>query len=149
MTSEEMWKQFIETNNLPKDTPYEAWQYGDVTDKLAELTLKGIKTATASAHPMYVIENEDLPAVGLYNIILDSHNQAVCIVVTAKVYTTPFNQVSPEHAFKEGEGDRSLDHWRKAHQAFFSEELASVGLTFSEDMLIVCEEFEVVFPVAH
>lgn len=148
MTSEEMWTQFIEANNLPKDTTYEAWQYGDVSDELAELTRKGIKTATASAYPMYELEKEDLPAVGLYNVILDSQDQAVCIVVTTKVYTTPFNQVSEEHAFKEGEGDRSLDHWRKAHQAFFSEELASVGLTFSEDMLVVCEELEVVFPAA-
>ena len=39
----------------------------------------------------------------------------------------------------EGEGDKSLDYWRKVHIKFFEEE--SEG-KFNEDMEVLCEEFE-------
>ena len=59
---------------------------------------------------------------------------------------TPFMQVSAEHAYREGEGDRSLSYWREAHAHFFRLELAEIYAAFTEDMLVVCEEFQVVFP---
>ena len=33
---------------------------------------------------------------------------AACVIRDTKVSVVPFHQVSPEHAYKEGEGDRSL-----------------------------------------
>ncbi|MBQ4279729.1 MAG: ASCH domain-containing protein [Rikenellaceae bacterium] len=53
--------------------------------------------------------------------------------------------MSEEHAFREGEGDRTLTYWRKVHERFFKKELESVGQVFTEDMAVVCEEFHVVF----
>ena len=58
----------------------------------------------------------------------------------------PFDRVSEEQAFREGEGDRSLEYWRRVHEDFFRRELAGAGLAFSPDMPVVCEEFEVVWP---
>ena len=106
----------------------------------------GIKTATCSALCFYEMEDEDLPEVGEYSVIEDANENAVCIIQTVKVYTTTFDRVSEQHAFKEGEGDRSLDYWRKVHKEFFTEELQEVGLQFDEHMQVVCEEFEVVYP---
>ena len=31
-------------------------------------------------------------------------------------------EVSEEHAYKEGEGDRSLAYWRAVHEEFFTKE---------------------------
>ena len=59
------------------------------------------------------------------------------------MYTVTFNRVSEEHAWKEGEGDRSLEYWRNTHRRFFAEELREEGLDFDEEMELVCEEFEV------
>lgn len=80
----------------------------------------------------------------------------MCIIQTTKVYVTPFSQVTVDHAYKEGEfrqeGDlsvikeKSLVHWRQIHEELFTIWLAEAGLTFSEDMLVVCEEFELVYP---
>ena len=78
-------------------------------------------------------------------MILNSSGEAVCIVRTIKVYITAFNQVTTEHAFKEGEGDRSLDYWREVHVDFLTRELASIGLIFNEKVKVVCEEFELVY----
>ncbi|MBU3806725.1 MAG: ASCH domain-containing protein, partial [Candidatus Fournierella pullistercoris] len=65
---------------------------------------------------MYELEQQPLPQIGKYDVILDSTGEAVCIIQTKKVYVTPFCDVTEEHAYKEGEGDRSLDFWRKTHQ---------------------------------
>lgn len=46
----------------------------------------------------------------------------------------------------EGEGDMSLEYWRKIHRVFFTEELKDLEKEFTEDMMVVCEEFEVVYP---
>lgn len=139
MTAEEMWKKSGLTGK------YDAWSFGDDADLLANLVKDGIKTATCSAYCFYEMENEALPEPGGYNIILDAGDQAVCITRTVKVYVTPFSQVTADHAYREGEGDRSLAYWRDVHKKFFTEELEAAGMEFSEDIKLVCEEFDLVY----
>ena len=64
---------------------------------------------------------------------------------TTKVYVTAFDQVSQEHAFKEGEGDRSLEYWRKVHIDFLTREFAGINKAFTKKTQVVCEEFELVY----
>ena len=139
MTTEELW----EKSGL--SGTYEAWAFGEAPDELAELVIQGIKTATCSSYDLYQINNEPLPKAGDYGIILNSNEEAVCIIKTKKVYVTEYNQVSADHAFKEGEGDRSLDYWRKVHESFLINELSSVHRSFDEHTKVVCEEFEVIY----
>lgn len=54
------------------------------------------------------------------------------------------NEVPIAFAIAEGEGDLSYDYWWNAHQAFFTKELAAYEQSFSEEMLLVCERFELV-----
>lgn len=143
MTAEQMWEAFTAANQIEAD--YEAWAFGDAPDELASLVLEGTKTATASAYPFYELEGEELPEEGQYSIILNSREEAVCIIRTEKVFIVPFSDVDKRQAWKEGEGDRSLAYWRKIHERFFSEELKGIGLAFDPGMKVVCEEFEVVF----
>jgi uncharacterized protein YhfF len=124
---------------------YKAWAFGGAPDKLARLVVSGIKTATCSALVLFELEDEPIPKPGDYSVILDSVGNAVCIIRTTRVYVVPFEDVSEDHAFKEGEGDRSLGYWRAVHEEFFTEELATVHLQFDKRMELVCEEFELVF----
>ena len=139
MTAEELWKK----SGLAGI--YETWAFEDAPDKLAELVVQGIKTATGSAYDLYQINHGPLPQAGDYSIILNSDEEAVCVIKTLKVYVTEFKNVSKEHAFKEGEGDRSLEYWRMVHESFLINELASVHRTFTENTKVVCEEFEVLY----
>ena len=51
-----------------------------------------------------------------------------------------------EHAWKEGEGDRTLAYWRKGHADFFKHVYKeALNMAFTEEKLIVYEEFEVIF----
>ena len=144
MNAQEMWNLYSTQENIAAD--YEAWAFGDDADKLAQLTLDGTKSATASAYPLYELEDEELPKAGEYSVILDSQDNAVCVIKTIKVYVAPFDEVSERHAYKEGEGDRSLAYWRKVHEEFFQSELKEAGLVFDEKMDVVCEEFIRVYP---
>lgn len=145
MNENEMWQMFQNENNIPDSAKYDAWQFGAEPDTLAQLVLEGTKTATASAYPLYEAENEALPEAGAYSVILNSRDEAVCVIQIKDVYIVPFNKVTAEHAYKEGEGNRSLEYWRNVHQSFFKKWLEEANLTFDMDMKVVCEEFEVVY----
>jgi len=147
MTEKELWKQYLSAHPEDRNKTYEAWCYGsDTPDELAALTASGIKTATASAYAFYAYEKCDLPKAGDFSIILRTDGTALCLIQTERVSVVPFMEVTAEQAYKEGEGDRSLAYWRTVHKKFFTEELAEIHQSFSEDMLVVCEEFRVIFP---
>lgn len=144
MNAQEMWSLYSQKENITAD--YEAWAFGDQPDELAQLVLKGIKTGTASAYPIYELEGLELPKEGEYSIILDAQDNAVCIIKTEKVFIVPFDEVDERQAYKEGEGDRSLAYWRKVHEEFFKGEMQEAGLIFDNKMKVVCEEFIRVYP---
>ncbi len=139
MTAEELW------NLSGLEGTYEAWAFSEASDKLADLVIQGIKTATCSSYDLYITNNERIPEEGDYSVILDAKGEAVCIIKTTKVNVIPFCQVTADHAYKEGEGDRSLAYWRKVHENFLKNELSTIHQTFTEMTKAVCEEFEVVF----
>lgn len=144
MEAAELWSRF-QKERKREDASYEAWAFGGAPDELAELVLKGVKTATAGLFDWYESGEEKLPQAGDYSVILDAAGSAVCIIQTTKVYLVPFCEVSEEHARKEGEGDLSLAYWRQVHEDFFSEELRAEHKDFSEKMAVVCEEFKLVY----
>ncbi len=119
----------------------QAWSIGDnptMANELADLVIKGIKTASCGSLTAYLAE-ESPPRVGSHNIILNGNNEPVCVIRIIAMYLVRFSEVTEEFARKEGEGDLSLEYWRAEHKAFFTRE----GF-YSEDMELIAEEFEVV-----
>ncbi len=111
----------------------------------ASLVLQGEKRATASLLWWYEVENEPLPEVGNLSAITNWDGIPQCIIETTSVEVKSFNEVSPEFAFEEGEGDKSLENWRKDHWNFFSMECKELGREPSEDMLVILEKFKVIY----
>ena len=146
MKPQEMWNAYKQINPSIGDE-IDAWAFGVEADLLADLVLKGEKTATASAYDLYAVDNDPLPQEGTFDVVLDSQDQAVCIVEITKVSVEPFNQVSADHAFKEGEGDKSLAYWRQVHEDCFAEWLREAGMTFTPNSKVVLEEFRKVYPL--
>lgn len=146
MNAEEIWNEYRRINNNINDE-YESFAFGDNADLLADLVLKGEKTATSSAYELYESEDESLPESGRYDIILDSKNRAICIIQITNIYITEFDKITASHAFKEGEGDKSLAYWHKIHKEFFTKCLNEAGIKFNKNMKVVCEEFKVVFKI--
>ena len=148
MTEEMMWEAYCRTTNTNCNTRHDIWKFcggGAAADELANLVLAGIKTATASTKLAYELDGENLPELGTYSVILFDNEEAACIIRDTKVSVVPFNQVSADHAFKEGEDNRSLNKWREVHRRAFTPDYKAVGLDFDEKGDCVLEEFEVVY----
>ena len=73
MKAQELWNKYTTDSSLT----YEAWAFGDDPDGLAQLVVDGIKTATSSAYIFYELENEKIPKVGEYSVILNSKEEAI------------------------------------------------------------------------
>jgi uncharacterized protein YhfF len=124
----------------------EGWCFGDSTvlaDDLVELVVEGRKRATASLFKVYEIVGLRAPVVGEESYIKDSQSRPRCVIRVSEVTLVPFQQVSAEFARDEGEGDLSLEFWRKVHREFFERECLKFMMAFSEHDLVVCERFEV------
>ncbi|WP_172369504.1 ASCH domain-containing protein [Sporosarcina jiandibaonis] len=134
------WDEFWKDEEKPENVS--AWMFGVSPDELAQLVIDGKKTATCSGHVFYELDNEPLPKVGEYSIILNSKEQPVAMIKIVEVSIVPMNEVTEEFAVAEGEGP--YEYWKSAHEEFFTSELQTVGLEFSEDMLLVCERFTLI-----
>lgn len=129
---------------LPPDPP-EAWAFGATpqqADELLALMLAGAKTGTASSLGDYS-EGEPLPQVGDLSIVLDGAGAPRAVLEVTAVDVVHVTEVSADHAWAEGEGDRTLATWRALHEDFWREN--SPG-GFSPQMPVVCERFRVLHP---
>jgi len=127
--------------------------FGDsaaLSEELLSLIRAGRKRGGASLLWAYEADSETVPSIGEIEIVVN-HLNAPCLVTRITgVEVVPFNLVSAQFAAREGEGDGSLEYWRKAHWAFFSRECQRIGRVPSDNMPVVCSSFEVlnVVPVS-
>lgn len=83
--------------------------------------------------------------MGELSILLDGAEVPRAVIETVAVEVVPFDQVDEEHAFAEGEGDRTLAHWREVHERFWR--LHSENPRgYEPDMPVVCERFHLLLP---
>ncbi|WP_027572298.1 ASCH domain-containing protein [Bradyrhizobium sp. WSM1743] len=111
--------------------------FGDspaLADELVELVIKGIKTATCSTE-----DEPNTSTPGERWVVLDGRGEPRCVIESVEVTYRRFNEVDAAFAYEEGEGDRSLTYWRRAHQSYFGR----LG-RYSDDMMLMCERFRLV-----
>lgn len=146
---EAYWQQYLAT--LPeseRNITYTAEGWGDspqMATELGTLIAQDIKTATCSALWEWEDEGEAPPEPGIKTIVLDGEDNPLCIVETTEVTIRPYNEVDAQFAYDEGEGDRSLEYWRRVHWDFFTRSLAAIGKEPTLDMPLVCERFRVIY----
>lgn len=148
---QKMWEMYLEKigeSSSSTGLDYTSWHFCDNekdANELVELAKKGTKRATASLYFLYELEVEKVPEAGDISILTDWDGYAQCVIKNEKVSILPFRDITEEHAAIEGEGDKTLEYWRRAHRGIFEMDAELAGMVFDEDMLVVFEEFEVVF----
>ncbi|MGV6831610.1 MAG: ASCH domain-containing protein [bacterium] len=113
------------------------------------LVLKDIKRATASSLWWFKKHDEELPKIGDLAIVTDWEGEPFAITKVTAVNLKAYIEVDGEFAFREGEGDKSLEYWRKVHWAYYGREMAPFNESPTEDMIIVCEEFETIYKLSN
>jgi uncharacterized protein YhfF len=147
-SAEQMWAAFRAARGVGEDVRYEAWHFCDNkadADELAQLVVSGVKRATAGALSAYEADGDPIPEIGDFSVITDWEGRPRAIIEATAVEVVPFRDVTADFAATEGEGDGSLEYWRRVHWAAFSRELVTLGREVDEHMLVVCERFDVVF----
>jgi uncharacterized protein YhfF len=142
------WSEFKTAAGLGHDR-YEVVAFGDsadMADELAELVLHGPKRATAGLLHDFEVNNEPMPAVGDYVVVIDGRGAPRCIWRTTEVAVKPLIEVDEAFAWDEGEGDRTRADWLEGHRRFFTRQAAREGFQFHDRMDTVFERFAVVWP---
>ena len=143
----DFWGDFQAETGLP-GFPRGVDAFGDseaLMDELLALVLIGQKRGTAGLARWFENDPDGPPKPGDLWIITDGRGKPACVIRTEKVDIVPVNQVTEEFAYIEGEGDRSLKWWLDAHNAYFEREAEREGFTYSDDMPVICEQFELVW----
>jgi uncharacterized protein YhfF len=121
-------------------------EFGDspeLSASLLALVHGGGKRGTAGLLWAFEAEGEPIPGAGDIEIAVDHAGRPSAVLRFTQVDVVPFDAVSAEFAASEGEGDLSLEYWRRAHWEFFSRECAAIGRAPAPDMPVVCMRFEV------
>ena len=143
------WENFINDNTTYLDVKIpESFYFCDNekdANDCAKLVVKNVKQATAPSLWSFKINNEKLPRQGDLNIITDWNKIPQAIILTTKIELIKFNEITAKFAQREGEGDKSLANWRKVHKAYYKREMQVYKEGFSEDMIIVCQDFDTIY----
>lgn len=126
------------------DTDY----FGDsaeMADDLLALILVGKKIATCSCLWDWEHEKATLLEAGSLAAIIDGTGLPRCILLTESVVPTAYCDVDAQFAHDEGEGDLTLEYWRKVHWDFFSRTLPRIGREPTQKMPLLCEHFRVIY----
>ena len=144
------WSNFLKETNKSSDTTYLECFYFDLTKEsanhLLELVLSGKKTATASSFLSYENTGERIPAPGDLSIVTDWEGVPFCVIETKSITLIPYNKITYSICRREGE-DETLASWKEKHAHFFTEEGKILGYTFTDEMLVVFEDFEVSYQI--
>jgi len=145
-----MWAAYrVKSRMSPASPPPPAWHFCDNesdANTCAALVLSGHKRATTPS--LWFLESRGLavPVGGDLDIVANWDGVAQCVIRTTDVAIVPFEAVTAAYAAAEGEGDGSLESWRAVHWAYYERELAGTGFLRTEDMPVVCQRFEMVYP---
>lgn len=151
LAASEYWEEFLRLNPaIAPETPYQAWYFGNSPEmalELAELVISGKKTATASLAAVNEVKPDEAPVPDGYSVVTDFDGNPKCVIQTVEIRHMPYLDVDADFAAAEGEGDRSLDYWRKVHWEYYSREAAELKIDFDEHSIVCCERFKLLFPL--
>lgn len=144
-----LWGDFLDAHLefVNEDAPRVGY-FGDNeqdADTCAKLVCKDIKRASSRTLLGIQLRNDPMPRIGDFFVVTDWSGKAKCIIRITTVKLIPYFAIHSEHARLEGEGDKSLEHWRETHWNHFTRELAEFDRKPLDSMIVVFQRFEKVF----
>lgn len=147
------WQQACEAEGLDPAAPHHAGSFSapgggyDETfnEDLATLVRDGQKRGTT--HMTLEFEHRAIPfrEIGHYWVVTTTSGTPFCVVRITNVAIVPYEDVTPEFAASEGEGDLSLAFWQGAHIDYFKDQCRQWGYEWQDSQPVVCENFELIY----
>ena len=144
------WEKYVDTSGRNENfqNTFVAAAYAgnpQITDELLALYLSGKKTVGSSLLVDFISAGDPLPQVGNHWIYLNGKGEPSCILKTEKIVRNKFKEVPVEIAIAEGEGDLSLEYWRRIHSELYNPYLEAWGVSDLSDATVITEFFKIVF----
>lgn len=108
--------------------------------------MNGKKRAATSLVKESELEGWPEPEVGQYNIVLDGYDRPAAVIRTVSVRRCRFSDVDEEHAYWEGEDERTLDSYIREHTKYYTRIGRRLGFEFTPDMEVILDRYELVYP---
>lgn len=146
---EEFWMMAIQSGGVPEGTVCKRCSYfgetpEESTNELQRL-LWGEKTAVSHCIPWYLRNMQPLPKLGDYTIITDFYGNPAAVVKTVEVTLEAAPDIPRELAEKERAG--GYEEWYQWRQDRNRRLAQQSGFPYVEDLGVLMEEIQVVFPV--
>lgn len=146
-----MWQEYVEARPAAVAAcgEHTVERFGDsaeLADELLELVLSGRKRATAELVDEFRARGDELPRVGSHWVVCDGSGAPRLVLRSTELRLGTFDRVDAAFAADEGEGDRTLETWRRGHRSYWERTCAARDAQWSEGDEIVLERFRVVWP---
>ncbi len=116
------------------------------TAQVIALIEAGDKTGTFSLPWLLERTGLALPRAGDPIILIDFNGRPRLLVRLTTVYARLFGEMTAADTAIDGSPVRNLDVWKPLHTAYWGQQLALFGLSVSDEMPVLIEVFELLYP---
>ncbi|MGO2541148.1 MAG: ASCH domain-containing protein [Specibacter sp.] len=121
---------------------------GPLRDQLVAAILDGSKTSTTATLIEFEVEQEELPRVGVREVVVDSDGRGVAVIEMTEVRMARLADVDLQHAIDEGEGFTTVAQWRAGHEDFWHSPdmraaMKDPEFTVDDTTMLVLQRFKV------
>jgi uncharacterized protein YhfF len=117
-------------------------------DSILALVLKGQKHGTFGLKWLHDRDPALSPVLGGMAIMVDMDGTPHAIIKTTQATPVAYKDITEDHLSIEGPGARQLSRWQEIHWPYWQTLLAPHNLEPSEDMLVMVEHFDLVYPLS-
>lgn len=118
----------------------------ETVDIILDLVLRGEKRGTFGVKLLQERQPEITPILSGEAVMVDMEGKPHGILKTTKLTPVPYQDIAEEHLLIEGPGARKLEIWQDIHWPYWTSLLAQHDLEPSQDMIIVVEHFDLLYP---
>ena len=118
----------------------------DSTEQVMELIQAGDKTGTFTLPWLIERTEQPEPQVGDPIILIDFNGKPRLLVRLTAIHTVTFGEVSEADIAIDGTPVRSMEVWKPLHTQYWNGLLEPFGLEVSDDMPVLIEPFELLYP---
>ena len=124
--------------------PFSDPELAPYQEMLLRLVKDGGKRATARVDIEFEMYGTPRRGPGDLWLVTDTTGDPACLIRITDVQAWPFLDVPLSFARREGEGDNTLEYWRKVHKDYFVLQCEQWGVEWRDDHLVCCEGFDLV-----
>ena len=118
----------------------------ETTAIITDLVVRGLKRGTFGLQWLQERQPELKPIMGTDAMLVNFDNVPQAIVRTTQITPVAYKDITEDHLIVEGPGAHELKRWQDIHWPYWTRLLEPHGLEPTQDMLVMVEHFDLIYP---